>query len=89
MLKGKSTLPGYRPLINIGCKYDYWKVIYFVSTEDIGRKKAYITYLYNFPYQFDNISISPVARPLLISELFEFVNEVESQKKYRQSDLLF
>ena len=43
-LKRKSTVPSYRPLIHIGYKYNYHKVIYFIPTEDSESKKSGITY---------------------------------------------
>ena len=33
VLKRKSVVPGYRPLISIGYKYNMCKVIYFITTE--------------------------------------------------------
>ena len=46
-----------------------------------------IPYLSKYPDQFSNVSIRPVARPLLMSKCFGSVNEVDSHNKSRQSDL--
>ena len=40
VLKRKSTMAGERPLIDIGYKYNYHKVLYFISIEDAGITKA-------------------------------------------------
>ena len=46
-----------------------------------------IPYLSNYPDQFSNVSIRPVARPLLMSKFFGLVNEVDSHNKSLQLDL--
>ena len=46
-----------------------------------------ISYLSNYPYQFSNVSICPVASPLLMSKCFGLVNEVDSHNKSHQLDL--
>ena len=46
-----------------------------------------INYLSKYPDQFSNVSINPVALPLIMPKFFGSVNEVDSQKKSRQSDL--
>ena len=88
MLKRKSTVTRNMPLIAIDYKYSTRKVIYFIYTEDTGRKKDCIPYLYKYHDQFDNVAISPVACNIFMSELFVSVNEVESHKKSRHSDLV-
>ena len=87
MLNRNSTVTGYIPLIIIVYKYDYLRVLYLISTEDTGIKKSYIPYLSNSLYQFANVAICPVDCPLVISELFGYVNEVDSHNKYRHYDL--
>ena len=50
-----------------------------------------IPYLSKYPDQFSNFSICPVARPLLVSQFFGSVNEVESpnaQELYLLTQLL-
>ena len=41
--KMKSTVPGERPLIDIGYKYNAQKVLYFINAEDSGITKYGIT----------------------------------------------
>ena len=78
---------GDRPLLSIGYKYNYWKFLSVVATGGAGRTTLGIPYLSKYPDQFYNVSIRPVACPLLISKCFGSVNEVESDNKYRQSYL--
>ena len=63
-------LPGGRPLIAIGYKYNTRKVLSFIVTDNAGSKKTVIPYLSNYPYQFTNVAIRPVARPLVLSKTF-------------------
>ena len=46
MLERKSTVPGDRPIIAIGYKYNARKVICFIDKDDTWSTKAGITYLY-------------------------------------------
>ena len=81
-------VPGGRPLIAIGYKYNARKVITFVVTENTGSTKAVPPYLSKYPVQFSNASIRPVARPLVVYKFFGSVNEVDSHRKSRHSDLV-
>ena len=74
MLRSKPMMPGGRLLIYIGYKYNARKVISFIVTENSGSTQAVLTYLYKYPDQFTNVSIFPVADPLLLSKFFGAVN---------------
>ena len=80
-------VPGEWPLIAIGYKYNAWEFLYFITTEDIGITDTGITYLYNYPGTYSNVSIRNVAHNIFISKLLLSVNEVDSNKKYRQPGL--
>ena len=80
-------VPGDRPLIAIGYKYNARKVLSFIVTDNSGSTKTCIPYLSKYPDQFTNVSIFPVARPLVMSKCFSAVNEVDSHKNSRQYDL--
>ena len=68
VLRSKPMVPGYRPLIAIGYKYNARKVLSFIVTENAGSTKTGITYLSKYPDQFTNVAIRPVARPLIMSK---------------------
>ena len=53
----------------------------FVATAGAGSTTLGITYLSKFPDQFFNVSIRPVARPLLMSKIFCSINEVDSHNE--------
>ena len=70
MLRSKPMVPGDRPLIAIGYKYNAWKVISFIVTDNTGSTNTGIPYLSKYPDQFTNVAIRSVARPLVMSILF-------------------
>ena len=74
MLWSKPIVPGVRLLIGIGYKYNARKVLYFTVTEDAGSTHAGLPYLSKYHDQFSNVSICPVAHPLVIYNFFGSVN---------------
>ena len=86
VLRIKPMVPGYRPLIDIGYKYNAQEFLSFIVTYNTESTNNGITSLSNYPDQFTNFSIQPVARPLVMSKKTA-VNEVDSHNKSRQSDL--
>ena len=87
VLRIKSVVPREMPLIAISYKYNAWKVLSLIYTEDTGNSKEGITYLSRYPELFANVAIFSVARPLVISKFFGYINEVGFHKNSRQSDL--
>ena len=86
MLRSKPMVPGDRPLIAIGYKYNAHKVLSFIVTDNSDITKTDIPYLSNYPDQFTNVAIRPIARPLVMSKKSD-VNEVDSHNKSRQPGL--
>ena len=68
VLRIKPMLPGDRPLIAIGCRYNTRKVLYFIFTDNAGSTNTGIPYLSKYPDQFTNVAICPVSRPLFMSK---------------------
>ena len=69
-LRSKPMVPGDWPLIAIGYKYNARKVLSFIVTYNAGSTKTGIPYLSNYPDQFTNVAIRPIARPLVMSIFF-------------------
>ena len=88
MLNRKPTVGRDRTLISIDHKYNYQKVLSFISTDNARVTNVGIKYLSKYPNQFANVSILPDSIPLILSKFFRYVNEVDSHTKYRQSDLV-
>ena len=84
MLKKKPVVPRYRPLIDVGYKYNYWNVLSFVTAYGLGITKSVITYLSNLLDQISNVDIQYVACPQIMSKFFVSVNEIYYHKKPRQ-----
>ena len=74
VLKRKYVVIVDRPITDIGYKYDTLKILYLISTEYTGITKEGIPYLYNYPGQFSNISIHPIACTLVMSKFFGYVD---------------
>ena len=51
VLRSKPMVPGDRPLIAAGYKYNAQKVLSFIVTDNAGRTKTGITYLSKYPDQ--------------------------------------
>ena len=66
VLRSKPMVPGDRPLIYIGYKYDTRKFLYFIVTDNSGITKTGIPCVSKYSYQFTNVSIRPVSRPLVM-----------------------
>ena len=79
-------VPGDKPLVAIGYKYNARKVLHFIVTDNTGRTNTGIPYLSKYPDKFTNVAILPVARPFVISKKYA-VNEVDSHNKPIQSYL--
>ena len=63
-----------RPLLAIGYKYNYRKVLSLVSTVGAGSTTLYILYLSNYPDKLSNVSIHPVAHLHIMCRFFGSVN---------------
>ena len=72
MLRSKPIVPGDRPLIAIGYKYNARKVLSLIVTDNAGSTNNGIPYLSKYPDQFTNVSIRPFVRPLVMSKIFCF-----------------
>ena len=70
VLRSKHMVTGGRTLIDIGYKYNTRKVLSFIVKDNSGSTKTVIPYLSKYPDQFTNVSIRPVARPLVMSIFF-------------------
>ena len=66
VLRVNAMVPGDRPLIAIGYKYNVRKVLSFIVTYNTGSTKTGIPYLSKYSDQFTNFSIRPVACPLVM-----------------------
>ena len=80
-------MPGYSPIIVIGCMYNLSKVLSFISKEYAERKKAGIHYLFKYPDPFSNVVICLVYTPLVIYICYLYLLISLTRQKSSQSGL--
>ena len=84
MLRIKHMVPRVRSIISINYNYNVRKVLVFIVTDNTGITQAVVSYLSNYPDQFYNVSILPVARHFVVYNFFGCVNQVDSHNKSMQ-----
>ena len=75
-MKSTTRVPGEIPLLAIGYKYNYRKVLGFIATEGDGSTEPGDPYLSHFPDIYSNISVRLVVCPHLLGRHFNACNPV-------------
>ena len=88
VMKSTPRVPGGRPLLAIGYKYNYRKVLGFIATEGAGSTLPGDPYLSCFSGIYSNVSVRPVIRPHLLGMYFNACNAIYNQNRMRKSDLV-
>ena len=78
---------GGRPLLSIGYKYNYRKVLGFIDTKGSGSTEPGYPYLSRFPDIYSNVSVHPVIRPHFLGRYFNACNAIDNHNRMCQSDL--
>ena len=68
----------------VGYKYNYWKLLWFISTEGYGSTYLGDTYLSCLPDTYSNVSIFPVVCPSMLGRYFNSFNNKYQQNKMWQ-----
>ena len=87
VIKSTPRVPGERPLLAIGYKYHYSKVLGFIATEGGGSTEPGDPYLSSFPNIYFNVSVRPIVRPRLLGRYFNAYNTIDNHNSTQQSDL--
>ena len=87
MLKINFTVTRNKYLISIQYKYKHQKDLTSIAEEDEGSINSSILYVSNYADHFSYVAIIPVSYPLVMYNLFRYVNGVDSHNKYRKSSL--
>ena len=82
-MKSNPRVPGEIPLLVIGYKYNYRKVLVLISTEGARSTEPGDPYLSNFPDIYSNVSICPVVRPHLLGRYFNACNAIYNHNRMR------
>ena len=76
------------PLLAIGYKYNYRKVLGFIATEGAGSTEPGDPYLSRFPDIYSNVSVRPVVHPHLPGRYLNACNAIDNHNRMCQSYLL-
>ena len=87
VMKSTPIFPGCRPILKIGHKYNYMKVLRFIATEGAESTKPGDPYLSNFLEIYSNVSVLPVVRPNFPGRYFNACNEIYNHNMMRKYDL--
>ena len=88
VLKSTPRFTGEIPLLAIGYKYNYRKVLVFISTEGAGSNEPGDPYLSRFPDIYSNVSVRPVVSPHLLGRYFNSCNAIYNHNRMQKSDIL-
>ena len=86
-MKGNTRVPSGRPLLDIGYKYNYRKVLVFIDTEGGGSTEPGDPHLSNLPDIYYNVSVNPVVCPQFLGKYFNSCNALDNNNRMRKSDL--
>ena len=84
-MKSTPRVPGDIPLMAIGYKYIYQKVLEFIARG--GGTVPGVPYLSRYPDDYSNVSILPVLRPHLLGGYFSANNTIDNHDRMRQSGI--
>ena len=86
-MKSTRRVSGEIPLLAIGYKYNYRKVLLFIATEGDGSTEPGDTYLSCFPENYSNVSIHLVFSPHVLDRYFNACNKIYNHSRIRKSEL--
>ena len=87
VMKSTSIVHGGIPIMSIGYRYNYSKVIGFIATEGGGSTQPGDSYLSQLPGIYSNVSVRPVFHPRFLCRSFNACNAIDSQNRMHQSDI--
>ena len=76
VMKSTKIVPGGRPLMAIGYKYNSRKFLGFIATEGGVSTEPGDPYLSRFPDIYSDVSVRPVVRPCLLGSYFNAFNSI-------------
>ena len=78
VMKSNARVPGGRPLLRIGYKYNYRKVLLFIANEGAGSTEPGDSYLSCFPDIYSNVSVRPVVCPNFLGRHLNACNAIDN-----------
>ena len=86
VMKITTRAHGDIPLMTIGYKCKYWKLLGFIGNQGNGSTDRGDIYLSSLPYIDSNVSIHPVVCPCIIGIYFDSCNVIFNHNKMWQYD---
>ena len=86
-MKINPIVPGGRPLLALGYKYNFKKVLGCIATEGAGSTAPGDSYLSRFPNIYYNVDVRPVFHPQLLGRYVNACNAIDNHNMMRKSDL--
>ena len=86
-MKSTPRVPGYRPLVSIGYKYNSRKFLGFITTEFSGSNEPGDPCLSRFPNIYSNVSVSTIFRHHFLGRYFNAYHIIYNHNRMRQSYL--
>ena len=77
-MNNTPRFPVERPLLAIGYKYSYRKVLVFIAIEGGGSTEPGDTYLSRFLGVYSNVSVRSIFRPNLLGRYFSACNVLDN-----------
>ena len=87
VMKITPRFTGGRPLLDIGYKYNYRKILGLIYTEEAGSNEPGDPYLSSFPDVYSNVSVHPSVHAHLLDRYFNACNAIDNHNIMWQSDL--
>ena len=82
-MNSTPIVPGGRPLLDIGYKYNPRKIPGFIATEGGGSTEPGDPYLSCFPNIYSNVSVCPVVCPHLLGRYFNACIGIDNHNMIR------
>ena len=87
VMKSNPRVPGGRPLLDIGYKYNSRNILEFIATEGAGSTEPGDLYLFRFPEIYSNVSFCSVVFPHLLGRYLNSCNAIYNENRICKSDL--
>ena len=88
VIKSSPIVPDDRPLTETEYKCIYQKILGFIDTEGYGITEPGVPYLSSYPRSYSYLYIFLVIRTRVIVKYFSACNEIETDNRMCQSDLV-
>ena len=86
-MKSNPIVPRKKPLLAIGYKHNYRRVLWFIATDGAGSTEPGDTYLSCFPDIYYNVSVWPDVWTHFLVRYLNSCNAIDNNNRRWKSDL--